>query len=409
MAGNTILTPAMITKEALRILHNKLTFIGSIDRQYDNRFAVSGAKIGSQLQIRLPNQYSVRTGSVMQVNDTTEQSVTLSVATQKGVDMNFSSAELTLSLDDFSKRVIEPAMSVLAANIENDALSMTFDVYNCVGTPGSATVVLLPWLQARAKLNQFLTPKDSNRNCLVDSNTMAQMVEGLKTLFHQDSAIAKQYREGFISYNAGMKWWENELVQSLLHGTETNTTPLTDGVTPQTGASILINGMSASTATIKKGQIFTIDGVYAVNPETKASYSFLQQFVVTEDVTGSGSAATIKISPSIIPAGSGILPNPLQNVSNGAANDKALTFLGTASTSYVYDLVYHKDAFTFVTADLEMPKGVDFAAREILDGISMRIVRAFDITNDKFPCRIDVLYGYKTLRPQTACRVIGTN
>lgn len=400
--ANTILTPTMITREALRILHNKLTFVGSINRQYDDRFAREGAKIGTTLQIRLPNQYVIRTGAVMQTQDTTENKVDLTVATQQGVDVNFSSVELTLSLDDFSKRILEPAMATLSSNVEEAALNMVLDVYNCTGASGTVPSTLAPFTLARAKMNQFLTPKDTNRHAMVDSTTMATMVEGLKSLFNKGADISFQYKEGLISgMAAGFNWWENDLAPRLTAGTLINTdTPLVNGAN-QVGATLSINWTSNASATLKKGQIFTLAGVYTVHPETKAAYAALQQFVVTANTTGSGSAMlTLPISPSIVTSGA------LQNVSNSPIDDAVITlFDAAASVVRTQDICYHQDAFTFVTADLEMPKGVDFAAREVYDGISMRIVRNYDIINDKFPCRIDVLYGYKTLRAQLACRV----
>jgi hypothetical protein len=134
--ANTLLTPSVITKEALAILHQKLNFVGSIDRQYDNQYAKSGAKIGNDLKIRLPNEFTVRTGAALSSQDVTESSVTLSVATQKGVDFTFSSEELSMHIDQFKERYIEPAMAVLASNIESDAFSMSKDVYNFVNGVG---------------------------------------------------------------------------------------------------------------------------------------------------------------------------------------------------------------------------------------------------------------------------------
>jgi hypothetical protein len=192
--ANTLLTPSMITREALRILHQKLTFIGNINRQYDDSFAKTGAKIGDTLKIRLPNQYTVRTGKTLSTQDTTEQSVSLTVGTQKGVDVNFSSAELTLSLDDFSSRILEPAMAVLASSIEADALTMHKDVYNLVGSAGTTPNALSTFLQARQKLNENLAPMDNNRTCHLLPATNVSIVDALKGLFQDSAAIREQYR-----------------------------------------------------------------------------------------------------------------------------------------------------------------------------------------------------------------------
>jgi hypothetical protein len=395
---NSLLTPQQITREALRVLHNKLTFIGNINRQYDDSFAKSGAKIGDTLKIRLPNQFTVRSGATLAAQNVTEQSVSLQVGTQKGVDMNFSSVDLTLSLDDFSSRILEPAMAVLASALEADAVSMYKDVYQLVGTPGTTPNTLLTYLQARARLNNSLAPMDANRSTHLSPLATATIVDALKGLFQDSSAIREQYREGSMGRTAGFDWYENPLAPTHTVGSKVAsvTTATTGGV--GSGSTLNIAGV-ANGDTFTKGTVFTIAGVYEVHPETKAVTSRLQQFVAAADATMTGATGSLTISPAIVTSGAG------QNVSAAPANSAGLTFVGSANTAYEQELAFHRDAFAFATADLVMPKGVDFAAREVYDGVSMRIVRAYDINNDAFPCRIDVLYGYKTIRPQLACRV----
>jgi hypothetical protein len=391
--SNTILTPDMITREALRILHQKLTFVGSINRAYDNSFAQSGAKIGDTLRIRLPNQYTVRTGAVIGVQDTTETKVDLTVATQKGVDMNFSSAELTLDLDDFSRRILEPAMAVLASAIEADALGTMYkDIYNTVNNVSGA-ITYANILAGKRKLEENLSPP-GDRTALLTNNDMANLVSAFSTLFNAAPEISKQYRDGVVGRAAGFDFMETSHLTNFTNGARVATTYLTDNATAQTGSSLIVD---TGTGAMVVGDVFTIADVFMVHPETKVSTGILQQFTVTEAFAGG--SGTIKISPGIIATGA------RQNVSNGAANNKALTFVGAASSTYGQSIVYHKDAFTFATADLVMPKGVDFAAREVYDGISIRVVRQYDINNDAFPCRLDVLYGYKTIRAQLAARI----
>jgi len=389
--ANTILTPQMITREALRILHQKLNFVGSVNRSYDDRFAQSGAKIGSTLQIRLPNEYTVRSGATLSTQDTVEQKVDLTVATQKGVDVNFSSAELTMSLDDFSERVLEPAMSVLAANVEADALSMYKDVYQTVDGAGSKTD-FASLLGARKKLTDALAPT-SPRALLLNTQANNDVVDELKGLFQDSTQIAKQYREGLVGRTAGFgSVFENTLLPR--HTVGTGTGYLVNG-TVSSGATTL--PVDTGTGDLKAGDVFTIAGVNRVHPETKADTGELQQFVVTEDYAGG--AGNISIAPAIIASGA------RQNVTAVPADNAAITIFGDAGQAHDTSLAFHRDAFAFATADLLLPKGVDFAAREVMDGISLRIIRDYDINNDKFPCRIDVLYGYKTIRPQLAARI----
>lgn len=390
--ANTILTPTAVTREALRILHQKLNFVGTIVREYDDSYAKTGAKIGDSLKIRLPNQYVVRTGATLVAQDTTESSVTLQVATQKGVDLNFTSVDLTLSLDDFSKRILDPAMAVLAANVESDALSMYKDVYQSVWNGGAAATYNKA-IDSRVLLQRVLAPAN-DRTALMDSLAMADVVKDTKTLFQDDTSIAKQYKEGYMGRAAGFDWAENTMMPAHTRGAEdgayaVNTSTITSGspliaVTLGTGAGNI-------------GDVLTIAGVFSVHPETKVSTGVLQQFVLT--AAYAGGAGNISVSPTPITTGA------TQNIVITAAGaGKAVVFLGTASIAVQTALLFQKEAFAFATADLVMPSGVDFARREVVDGISMRIVRAYDINNDKFPCRLDVLYGYKTLRPQLAVR-----
>ena len=392
--SNTILTPTAVTREALRVLHQKLNFVGNIKRDYDDSFAKSGAKIGDNLKIRLPNEYTVRSGATLSAQDTTESSTTLQVATQKGVDLNFTSADLTMSLDDFSARILEPAMAVLAANIEADALTMALDVYNNVNNIGSA-ITFAKLLGSRKVLNDNLTPMDNNRSMILNTQDNVDLVDALKGLFQDSTAITKQYKEGMMGRTGGFDFYENTLLANQTTGTCAAVTGYTISGATQTGSTLAI---ATGANTFKKGDIITLAGCNRVHPETKADTGVSQQFVVTADYAGG--AGNITISPAIVTSGG------RQNVTASPTNGGAIAKIGGASAIYKPSLAFHKDAFCFATADLVMPSGVDFAAREVQDGISMRVVRQYDINNDKFPTRLDVLYGFKTLRAQLACRIL---
>jgi hypothetical protein len=390
--ANTLLTPTAVTREALRILHQKLTFIGSINRQYDDSFAKEGAKIGDTLKIRLPNQYSVTSGATLTTQDTSESSVSLQIATQKHVGMNFTSAELSLSMDDFSKRIIEPAMAVLAANVEADALgAMRKDVYQQANNTAAA-ITFANVLAGRRKLNDALAPP-GDRTALLSSNDSANLVDALKGLFQDDGQIARQYREGYMGRTAGFDFAESTHLSTQSRGSGNGSYLVNDTIA--SGDSVVT--VDTGTGTIKAGEIITFAGCNSVHPESKADSGVPQQFVVTADYAGG--AGDVAFSPAMVSSGA------KQNVSALPADNAAITIVGTASTNYGQSLVYHKDAFTFATADLVMPKGVDWGAREVYDGISLRIVRDYDINNDKLPTRVDILYGYKTIRPQLACRL----
>ena len=398
--ANTILTPTAVTREALRILHQKCNFIGTINRQYDDSFAKSGAKIGDSLKIRLPNQYTVRTGATLSAQDTTETSTTLQIATQKGVDLNFTSADLTLSLDDFSKRILDPAMAVLAANIEADAMSMYKDVWSAAPVATvTAALDFATLLKGRKKLQDQLAPMEKRVANLTTQNTV-DLVDALKALFNDSGEIAKQYKEGSMGRAAGFDFYENTLWARHTSGdAAANGSSITVSGANQTGSSITVT--NGSSKTLKKGDIISFVGVNRVHPESKADTGVLMQFAVAADVAAGGT--TITITPAIVTSGA------TQNVSASPTNSQVITKVGGASGVYDNSMLYHPDAFTFATADLVKPSGVDFAAREVQDGISMRTVRQYDINNDKFPCRLDVLYGYKTIRADLACRLISNS
>jgi len=385
----------MITREALAVLHEKLSFVGTINREYDSSFARSGAKIGNTLRIRKPAKYTVRTGAAISTQDHEEESTTLAVSTQKGVDVTFTTDELTMSLDDFSSNVLEPQMAVLASNIEADVLSgVTKEIYNLVGTPGTTPAGTLVFGQARAKLNQYLAPKDNMRCVQMDSLTMASMVGALEGLFHESTQTSKAYLDGLIGRHAGFNWYENEKVYVHSNGADVAGAIDDAGAAIATGdTSVAVDGF---TAALSVGSVFTMAGVNAVHGETKVDYGFLQQFVVTAATT-----TLITFDPPLYSTGA------KQNVSALPADDAAITASGALSTDYEQHLAYHKNVATFATADLVMPEGVHFASRQVFDGISMRIVRQYDISTDKIPCRIDVLYGYKTIRPELGCRITG--
>ena len=387
--ANSLLTATAIARESLRVLHQKSNFIGAINRSYDDSFAKTGAKIGDTLKIRRPNQYTVRTGRILNTQDTVESTVSLTVATQMGVDLNFTSAELTLSLDDFSERIIQPAMSVLAANIEGSVLASVYKkIYQQVNNQGSPATFAKILSTRKMLVDSLASP---NLNMLLNTQDNVDIVNDNKALFNDQKEIARQYRDGSMGRAAGFDFWEHILMPAHTRGAGAGY--LINGAT-QSGNQLIVDG---GTGAINAGDVFTIAGVFRVHPETKVSTGQLQQFVVTSNYVGG--AGTISISPSIATSGPG------QNVALAPADNAAITFAGTASTTSGISLGFDKDAFAFASADLIMPKGVDFASRQVLDGISMRIVRAYDINNDTMPCRLDVLFGSEVIRPELAVRV----
>ena len=402
--ANNILTIDMITRKALQILENNLVLTRNVNRQYDDSFAVEGAKIGSTLRIRLPDRALVTDGAALQVQDDNEQSTTLAVDSQKHIGVNFTSAELTMQLDDFAERVLKPRVSQLAAAIDADVANSYKQIYSSVGTPGTTPGTSLVLLQAQQKLNENAAGMNP-RYATVNPAANAGLVEGMKGLFNPVDTISKQFKNGMMGTGV-LGFDEINMSQSIVNHTTgvTPTAPIVAaGSTFSQGATSINITFTSGSPTFKVGDVFTIAGVFAVNPQTRQSTGSLQQFTVTADVSvSSGTSATLSVSPAIFTSA-----HALATVSAFPAASAALTFLGGSATGYAQNLVYHKDAITFATADLLLPQGVDMASRQVHNGISMRIVRQYDINNDRMPCRIDVLYGYKVIRPAMACRIWG--
>lgn len=411
--ANSILTPTMITREALRVLHQKLNFIGNVNRQYDDRFAQTGAKIGTSLNIRMPSKYTVRTGATLSAQDHIERSTPLSVSTQYGVDVSFTSVELTMSLDDFSKRIIRPAMAQLAAKIEGDCLASAYKlVANYTNATTDGLITYKRFQQNGQKLTEQLAPV-SDRAAILSPPSTVEFLDATKALFQASQNLGQQFREGKLLRTGGFDVYENTLLPShttgslagspLTNGTALGTSTTANSWVSQTDLSV--DG-ATSTTTLKAGDIITLSGVYGVHPETKSNTGKLATFVVQSDVTltTAATAYTVTVKPGLI-YGSG---NAFQNCAlSGVANTDNLTVtrVGAVSSAFGQDLFFHEDAFVFATADLEdVSKYGAWGARESMDGISMRIARQYAISSDTVPCRIDILWGFAGLYPELASR-----
>ena len=397
--SNSILTIDMITRKALEILENSLVLTRTVNRQYDDSFAVEGAKIGSTLRIRLPDRALVTDGAALQVQDDNEQYTTLTVSSQKHIGVNFTTAELTMQLDDFAERVLKPRISQLASSIDADVANSFKYIGNSVGTPGTTPATSLVLLQAQQKLNENAAVM-SPRYATVNPAANAALIEGMKGLFNPVSAISKQFKNGV--FGEGILGYDelnmSQSIKQFTTGSRAGTVTVSTSVTTEGSTTVVLTGLT--TTTIKAGDVFTIADVYAVNPQTRESTGSLYQFVALADVTASTTASVTV--PAMYSAS-----QALATVDALPVSGKAVTFLGAASTQYPQNLIYHRDAITFATADLLLPQGVDMASRQVHNGISLRVVRQYDINNDRLPCRIDVLYGYSVIRPQMAVRLWG--
>lgn len=400
---NTLLTSSKITSEAMMILENKLTFTKYVRRDLDDNYGKE-PKIGAVLNVRKPPRYVGRVGQAIQLEDATETSVPVAVNVQRGVDIAFTSQDLKLSIDNFSERFLEPGIANVANNIDFDGLQQYLNVYNEIGTPGTVPNAALTYLQVGQRLDEEAVPRDGQRAVVISPAMQATIVDALKGLFQDSTSIADQYKKGTMGLGLGLKFSMDQNVRVQTVG-QYSGSPTVNGAN-QSGSSIVTQSWPNSQTVLKQGDIITFAGVNAVNPQNRQSTGALRQFVVTADVASNGSgAATIPIAG---PGGLGIVPGgPFQTVTGTPANSAAIVVQGASQSSSPRGLAFHKNAFVLVCVPLPSPNGVDFAKTRSDDqlGISQRIVRAYDINLDRFPCRSDVLYGWATLYPEFAVRV----
>lgn len=399
--ANSILNIDMITRKAQEILENNLVITRNCNRQYDDSFAKEGAKIGSTLRIRKPDRALVTDGAALAVQDENQQYTSLTVSSQKHIGINFTTAELTMQLDDFADIVLKPRISQLAASIDADVANAYKSIYHSVGTPGTTPSTSLVLLQGQQKLNEMAAMMNP-RYATVNPAANAGLVEGMKGFFNPSNTISRQFKSGMMGEGV-LGYDEINMSQSITTHTNGNwgTTITSTGTLSTQGQATLPISFTGTGSTWKIGDVFTIAGVYSVNPQTRVSTGSLQQFTVTADLTAT-TTGTLAISPAIYTSA-----HALATVDSFPQAAAAVTMLGTAATAYPQNLIYHKDAITLATADLLIPQGVDMASRQVHNGISMRIVRQYDINNDRMPCRVDVLYGYSVIRPEMACRMWG--
>jgi len=412
--ANNLLTISMITNEALMVLENELTFSGQVDRNYDDQFSVTGAKIGATLNVRRPGRFIGTSGPALNVEDFNETSVPVTLSTQFHVDTQFTSQDLALSLDAFSDRILKPAVAAIANKVDFDGLTMAKNnTANIVGTAGTPPTGLITYLTAGAFLDSEGAPRDGRRSCVIEPFTSATIVDSLKGLFVPSDVIGKQYTKGMMGRDsAGMNWYMDQNVVAQTFGSYSTAT-LACATTTATGfltsgwATTSTIALTATTATagLKQGDVIQIDGVFAVNPQNRQAYGSnkLRNFVVTSNVTVATSGTTsVTVSPAVITAGQ------FQNVSIPTTSaTAAVTPFNKTGTVSPQNIVMHKNAFCLATADLELPDGVHFAGRasdkEL--GLSLRVIRQYTINNDSIPTRVDVLYGWAPLYPELACRV----
>jgi hypothetical protein len=419
MPSNTVLTPQVILREVYALMHQQSNFIMRTNRQYDERFARSGAKIGQTLDVRLPAKYTTREGNTMSAQNYVERKVQLPLVNIHGIDLNLGQEELTFSIDDISERVLKPAVAQLTATVESKAMSMLYKkVSNYVGLVTTAsTTVFRDFQNGGRYITENLAPL-SDRTAVLNPQTRVDFSDAVKGLYQSAENIRDQYVEGILGRTGGFDVFENTLLPSHTTGIFTSGSGLAattstaadegfdgTGNAYPTGDGFELRITSGTSFSLKAGDIITLSGVQEVHPETKQPLGYNKRFVVQEDASGA-TTGTVKIWPYPILSGA------YQNVSTKIAN-QAITLLGPSSAgnaiTYGQNLLFHRDAFAFVTADLEDPSQYGaWGARQVMDGLSIRIWRQGDISNGNFPCRLDIAWGVAAIYPEWAVRWVHT-
>lgn len=404
--AHELLTLGMIAKETLLQLENNIVFAKGVRRHYDEYFGDKSAQIGDTITIKYPNRFRGRTGRVMVVEDVKHKSTTLTLDTQFGVDLEFTSKDLALSLGELSQEYLTPAAITIANKIDSDGLKLYNQIANAVGTPGTLASDLNTYLLAGALMDEEGVPMDGQRSVLVNPRTQAAVINANKSLFNPTDELAKQYKTGNMGIAAGFKWSATQNLHTHQIG-PLGGTPLVNGAS-QSGATLVTDGWTAAAASrLNKGDSFTIAGVYAVNPRTRVSTGQLRIFTVTADVSSDASGNAIL---PIYPAIDASTTSAWQNVTAVPADNAAITVLGASNATALMSLAYHKDAFALGSVDLPLPASVGKGAYRIADrntGLSLRVIRGYDITNDMHPTRMDVMYGWKCIYPELCCKIFG--
>lgn len=394
--ANQVLTHQMIAREAAKYLEELAPFTANINKGRQDEFGsdVSGYKKGDTVKIKIPTSGKVFDGAIYAGGaagtDVIEESVNLSLDTQKHIALQFGTKEKMLNITDFKERILRPQMQTLASVIEADLIAKgvlgtphTVSMNTAGTTPSSALAL------ARAKMNQYLTPA-GDRSALITSTANVALSGEISRLYNPTQASSKAYLDGYVATAYGSDLFEHQSIPTHTNGTAAGITVSAAG---QTGSSIT---MTASTGgTLVKGQILTIAGVNAVHPLTGQDTGSLQQFVVTETVTvGTGTA--VKIYPSINPAAPNktVTASPISGV-----------VVSTVSVNGVQNLAFHKDAFTAAFAPLPVIASCEGYTARLPSGISVRVMTFGDGNNDIERTRIDVLYGFQTVRGLHAVRI----
>lgn len=434
--ANNLLTISQITNEGLMVLENDLCFADHVNRQYADQFALSGAKIGYTVNVRKPPRYIGTTGPALNIEDTNETYIPVTLTTQFHVDVQFTTADLATSVDLFKERIINPAVATVANKIDRDVATYAYqNIPNAVGTPGTPPASFLSFTLAGAVLDGEAAPRDGKRVVILDPFSMAYAQDSVKGLFNPQSIVSEQIEKGLVAKNfAGFNWYMDQNVVSYTVGAQGGTPTLSNN----TSSAWLASGWSSAgwvettawtssaNPRVTVGDILTFAGVFSANPQSRGAYGSnrQRQFVVipppstqasgTYNPTTGVYSSTSGGALSIYVRNVGVYGGQFQNITAQPASNAAIQVWGSAAgasagTVTPQNIAMHRDCLALAFADLDLPGGVDMAARAVDEeaGINFRVVRQYTINNDALPCRFDVLYGVAGLYPELGVRIAG--
>jgi len=398
MSSNSLLSPSIITKESLVILENNLVAANRVNRKFENQFV----KIGSSLTIRKPNRFTVNSGAGLAVQDIAEPSVSITVSNQKHVDFQFTSQDLTLTIEEFSERYLKPAMATLANQVDYDVLQLYSSFSNLVGTPNTTPATFSSSVQLTGRRHDDLAAPQDNRTLVLNPAAYWAIANGLTGSFVMPTA-KEAVVKGYLATIGNYEIYMDQNVPTLATGIHVTTSGKVTANGQGLAGTISTHGWN-TTDTFLVGEVVTFSGTHAINPQSRITTGVLKPFVINTSSVVAGGTTTLNISPSIVTSG------PYQNVDNQPVSTDTVAILtgtGSASSSYPQNMAFTRDAMGLVMVPMEIPQGVDFAARETYRNISMRAIRAYDINNDVFPTRIDILYGTAQYYDELGVRLTG--
>jgi hypothetical protein len=400
--SNTLLTRQEITRETLMILKNNTIVWSNVYHGYKDEFGKKGQKIGSSLKVRKPARFVGGDGAAYTPEALTDTYVPVTLDQWSKVHFDFSSDELYLSLDDFSSRYLKPAAIALANKLDRAlCVAMYQNFFNTVGVPGTIPSDLRTYLQAGQKLDEMGTPSEQERTCVVNAAMRVEIIDALKGLFQDSAEVAKQYRTGRMGKTAGLTWYQDQNIKVHTVGTYV-AQGLVNGASEGDDGIVASDGWGTGAASLHKGDIITIAGVYAVNPQNRETTGSLQQFVITSDIADTTGAISLPISPTMVSSGQ------FQNVTNLPADNAQITILGASGTLSAQGLVFTEDSFAAIAVPMDLPTQVEMAHVETDPdtGLSLRFVRQYlGAPTDLWINRLDVLWGVAPLYAEKGCRV----